>query len=140
MRVTQRSRSTQTEAGTLFVERRPPSGTFIFFLICAVIGPVWYGVREFLAGEEFFDFLPYALVGLVVAVGLIAIIQLGPMGVELKHIRVDQSGLTLGRKHLPARYKGVKLGLGQVRIMSSPTTASRCSLSNGGRGCVGRVG
>ncbi|MGH8909213.1 MAG: DUF3093 family protein [Egibacteraceae bacterium] len=123
-----------------YVERRRASSTLIGILLAIAAGSALFVARELRAGTPLGTFLPAVLVATGGLLILAVLIAAGPLGNELKHIRVDRSGLRLGRRLLPAdeigrctalteaeagraalrwRYDGIKIGRGSYNPIGS---------------------
>lgn len=94
------------QSAPLFVERRGFSGTFTAMLLAIIAGGIYGVVRGLGTGTSLGESLLIALILVVGFSGLLFLIALGPIGTERRHIRVDESGLWLGRKFLPAEEIG----------------------------------
>ncbi len=91
----------EAASGILFVERRRFTRTFMAFGVALAIGNAWGYAANYDAGLD----LPTALFtlgGAAFVGGVFTLFAWAPGTSECKSIRVDRSGLTVGRQFLPA--------------------------------------
>ncbi len=100
------SRTQRRDAEVLFEERRGPTRTFVVIGILAAVVVLSSAIRDVVRGEALIGSAMAALVVLAGLVVVYALVAWAPGSSEFKSVRVDRSGLTVGRQFLPAEEVG----------------------------------
>jgi hypothetical protein len=109
---------TPTQRSLPYVERRPPSTTMRWLIAGMLAVPVIIMWQDLQRGEPVTASLWYSLGVIPLIIGVLLWIGYGPLGTEGRHLRVDERGLRMGKRHLPAER------IGRVRILEEDAAAA----------------